>query len=145
MYPQSGVADIDSIFIKLFDRDLKQIKNNPSVFLKMPIIIVSNTNCAACVKYFTKKNNDCGFVFILSNESLLEIKRTLEIYDVRSKTIFFTTSEYVRKEKREICSGPSPTMILKKRGVFRFYNYWVLDSITQGFSDKKFNYKKLQR
>jgi len=124
------------------DQNLRSITKKIDLS-KSPTIIVSNMNCGECVKYFTtNKNLRCQIVFVLQNESLLEIRRILDVFQVKAKYIYFTTCEYIVKYKKVFCATQSPSMIYKKNEDFVLVDYQKLDSLTYGFSDKNYTFTK---
>jgi hypothetical protein len=125
------------VFTKVFDFDLKPIEEVDTKILNKPVIFVSSYSCAACVKYFTAyKKAKYNLVFMLNNESLLEVRRVLEFYGTNKKFSYFVTPELITKD--ELLKSATPCLINKNY----VYDYDVLDSLTKSFNDNKYRFIK---
>lgn len=128
---------LDSVFIKIFNSDLIETKTKQLGESTKPIIIVSNLNCSGCVKYFTSNQKKYNIVFVINNESLLEVMRLKSLYKLSNKNLYFTTSEYINFQKKLICENPTPCSICKCKNKTFFLSYDDLSNITKEFSINK--------
>jgi len=126
-------VNFDSTIKVIYDYDLKKTvlteKNS-----KDHIIFISNTNCTGCVKYFMKSKEKFTFIFLLSSESLLEVNKITKMYALKSNTVYFTTSEFIRKNIKELCQSPTPCLFYRCIDSFYFLNYNELSRVTLEFS-----------
>ena len=77
-FPQKPEIYNDSVFTMIFDAQLAHVDLKTGRFIKKPIIIVSNRNCAGCINHFLKDKLNFNFIFLISTQSLLEIQRMLK-------------------------------------------------------------------
>lgn len=131
---QNNKINIDSVFTKIFDPNLYVVKSKSFTKIKKPTIIVSTTNCSGCVKYFTNEQHNYKFIFVLYNESLLDAERIMNFYKLSKKDIFFTTCDYVKNHKNEICQSPTPCCIYQNNGTYNFLDYASLSNLSSGFT-----------
>lgn len=137
---QDVKVSFDSTFTRLMDKNLVEKKMKD---YSKPIVFVSDISCLACIKYFTTfKTTKYSVIFILQHESLLDIKRLMSVYEVKTKEVYFITCANIKSDKNEMCKNHSPFMLVKNKGELTTINYWQLDSITNGFSDKKRRFLK---
>ena len=136
-------TNLDSIFIKIFNSDLIETKTKQLGTSTKPIIIVSNLNCSGCVKYFTTNQKKYNIVFVINNESLLEVMRLKSLYKLSNKNLYFTTSEYINYQKKIICENPTPCSVYKCKNKTFFLSYNDLSNLTKEFSINKNYLSKL--
>lgn len=134
LHAQSRVINTDSVFTRLFDAGLRLKKISEARLCSTPTVIISNLNCVACVGYFTKARKHFNIVFILGNESLAEVSRTLAYYHLDNRKIYFTTCKYIRQFRPTLCENPTPCLIYRHQGQFSFLNYHELSQLTDEFS-----------
>lgn len=134
IFSQDIIAHDDSVFVKLFDADLKEQAMSYSKFFAKPTVIISPVNCVACTEYFTKAKKNFNFVFVLSDESLGEIKGILAHYGLKKGEVFFTTCKNLIKVNQPLCSNQTPCMVYKKKKLLYFLNYNELNKETNKFS-----------
>lgn len=126
-------VQLKRVFTRLFDADLK---TEGAKINGKPIVVVSNTNCRACVEYFTRTPDDYQFIFLLFNESLIEIKHLLATYNLKPEHLLFSACEYVSEQKHNLCNEPSPCLLKPCDKSFVFYNYKSTSKLTSGFTLK---------
>lgn len=136
-------TNLDSIFIKIFNSDLIEAKTKQLGKSTKPIIIISNLNCSGCVKYFTSNQKKYNIIFVINNESLLEVMRLKTLYKLSNKNLYFTTSEFINFQKKLICENPTPCSIYKCKNKTFFLSYNDLSNITNEFSINKKKLSKL--
>lgn len=133
-FAQNEVVFLDSIFVKIMDSDLKPVATKTINKKNKPIIIVSTSHCSACVKYFAECQKNYQFIFLMNNESLLEVNRITKLYKLKSKEVYFTTQKSIKSKINLIGSGPTPVAINRCHEEMIFINYSILNQTTQEFT-----------
>ncbi len=133
---QGEVITLDSVFTKMFDADLMPVKSASLLKSNKPIIFVSTSHCSGCVKYFAKGQKNYQFIFLMNNQSLVEVERIINFYKLKGKTIYFTTEEYVKNKKNTFCSGPTPIAIYNCNNQTLLLHYASLNSLSHEFTLK---------
>jgi hypothetical protein len=130
---QTRLPGMDSVFLKVFDADLRPVRSLGRLFSK-PTVIISHINCIACTEYFTKNKKDFHFLFVLSNESLAEINRILAYHHLKKREVSFTTCRYVPGLKQALCSDPTPCLFYRTPEGCMLWSYAQLSALSNGFS-----------
>lgn len=134
VYAQAERVNIDSIFTRIFDNNIRVVENARIIKANKPVILISPTHCSGCVKYFAQSQKNYQFIFVINNKSLLEINRLLSFYKLKPKHVYFVVAEDIKLKKKIILGGPTPLAFSKLGNALYFVDYTILNAITKEFS-----------
>lgn len=133
MFGQTSILSLDSSLKVIFSTNLEAIPSSQIPFKKRPLVVISNMSCSGCVEYFTSNKKDFVFLFLLQNESLLEINQIIQKHKLQKSSVYFSMAESVFDS---LSSGPSPKIIYASGTNFILLDYSKVSEITKGFSIK---------
>jgi len=126
---QVKFTDIDSVFLKVYNSNMKQCKIS-----KKNILFISNSNCIGCVNYFTKLTCNFQYLILLKDLSISDARKLIDLYQLQSRKVLFTTTNHIDFLKEELINKPSPVLLHIKKNYFNYYDYDNLISLTNDFS-----------
>ena len=134
IYAQSTAIPPDSLFSKMFDKEINSISVSKLLSSDKPVILISTSHCSACVKYFANAQKKYQFVFVINNKSLLEINRLVNVYNLHINNVYFVLPENLKYQKNNTLSGPTPLAFIIRGKSLQFIDYSHLNSATKEFT-----------
>jgi hypothetical protein len=119
---------------KIFDSQLNYYTFPELLQKQKPIILITNTNCGACVAYFVKHQKQFLFLFVTNSLSLLDLQSTIELHNVKPDKCYFMREEKSKVASVLSTSNPAPCILNPKNTGYTFFNYKQSDSLTNGFT-----------
>jgi hypothetical protein len=128
--------DIKNIFNDNLDQIIFEKEFNEK---QKDFLLIAPNCCYDCVKYFDSNNLIDGYIIILTNASLVEIKSLKNQIQINSKNIYFILTKDINSS---ILSYKNLYLIHKDKSIFRLYNYETIVQITNFF---QFNRKIVRK
>jgi hypothetical protein len=130
LLPENAKSQIlDSVYTTSLQKiSLNDLKENKS------FLVITNTNCVACIDYLQKVKLNLNILILTDNLSLTEIERLKNNYNINKKLMYFT-----KKEDFALVDYNGPQIIVNNEIIV---NYKELSTLTEDFSLKNRKFKR---